>query len=406
VNITFQRLVDRFAGVPICFFLSLLERFRSFIFGPPHLSLPPSRILVILLSEMGSVVLAHPMLTKLRQQYAEASLHILMFSKNREVIELLGVLPTTHVISFSDSSLWDFTLGLARAIRTIRSLKFDVVIDCELFSRISSIISCLSGAPIRIGFHPHTQEGLYRGSFISRPVLYNPYHHISQQFLNMVSTIEAHGTPLAKNIAPETPAPPLLFFEQGELEQVRAKLLSDFPVLMDKKLVLIHPDGGALPCRAWPLEYFKTVCQSLLQGGYAVGLIGLQPARPLAVDILTYCDSPACINLVGYTKSIRHLLAIYNHAALLIANDGGPGQFAALTKLPTILFFGPETPTLYGPLSGNIHCMHRALSCSPCVTAYNHRNSPCDGDNQCLKQIMPEKVIRKAFDLLRQPMNT
>ena len=51
-------------------------------------------------------------------------------------------------------------------------------------------------------------------------------------------------------------------------------------------------------------------------------------------------------------------------------------------------------------LSRNSHCFHLGLPCSPCLTAYNHRTSPCDGDNQCLKQITPEQVIAKAREMI------
>ncbi|MEN6483473.1 MAG: glycosyltransferase family 9 protein, partial [Syntrophobacteraceae bacterium] len=98
--------------------------------------------------------------------------------------------------------------------------------------------------------------------------------------------------------------------------------------------------------------------------------------------------------------SVRHLLALFHRASLLITNDGGPGQFAALTPVPSIIFFGPETPLLYGPLTARAHCLHLQMSCSPCLTAYNHRLSACDGDNQCLRQIAPEEVLRLARELL------
>jgi ADP-heptose:LPS heptosyltransferase len=113
-----------------------------------------------------------------------------------------------------------------------------------------------------------------------------------------------------------------------------------------------------------------------------------------------HCQSEYCVNLAGYTKSVRHLLAIFHRASLLVTNDGGPGQFAALTPVPSLIFFGPETPQLYSSLSNNAHYFYSALSCSPCLTAYNHRSSPCDGDNQCLKQIMPEQVLAKAREVL------
>ena len=62
-----------------------------------------------------------------------------------------------------------------------------------------------------------------------------------------------------------------------------------------------------------------------------------------------------------------------------ITNDGGPGHFAA---------------------NSNAFSFYKPLSCSPCLTAYNHRNSPCDGDNICLKRISPEEVLVKAFEML------
>jgi ADP-heptose:LPS heptosyltransferase len=401
MNIKFQRTVDRIAGVPICLMLSWFERLRNFLFGSPVPSSQPRSILIILLSEMGSLVLAQPMFAKLKRQYPDASLYSLMFAKNREVMDLLGVMPPEHVIAINDTSLRNFVWDAFKALATMRSLKCDVVIDCELFSRVSSIFAYLSSAPIRVGFHPHTQEGLYRGTFITHPIMYNPYRHLSQQFLTMVMAIDSNGTPRAKAAAIELTPPPLLEFTKEELQQIGAKLHADFPALMGKKLILIYPDGGILPIRAWPLQYYKELCKALLQEGYAIALIGLPTAKPLAYQIAEHCMHPHCIDLIGYTKSIRHLLALFNLADLLITNDGGPGQFAALTRLRTLVFFGPETPALYSPLAPNIEYLYTALSCSPCLTAYNHRNSPCDGDNQCLKQITPKQVLNKARELLR-----
>ncbi len=400
MNIKFQRAVDRFAGVPICAMLSLVERVRIFLASkktPPV----PRKILVILLSEMGSLVLAQPMFVRLQKEYPDATLHALLFHKNREVLDLLQVIPQENVLTINDHSLFAFVVDSLRTIWCMRGLCFDVVIDCELFSRVSSIFSYLSGASLRVGFHRHTQEGLYRGSFINRPVLYNPYRHLSQQFMTMVAAIKSTSVPSDKRLSVAYSInPPALDFPPQELEQVIARLHADFLVLKGKKLVLVYPSGGILPIRAWPLENYSRICASLLQEGYAVAVIGLQQDKPHAQAILAHCQHPACLDLTGYTHSVRHLLAIFNHAVLLITNDGGPGQFAALTPIPSLVFFGPETPVLYSSLAKNSHCFYLGLPCSPCLTAYNHRASPCDGDNQCLKQITPEQVLAKAHEVL------
>jgi len=51
-------------------------------------------------------------------------------------------------------------------------------------------------------------------------------------------------------------------------------------------------------------------------------------------------------------------------------------------------------------MDANAVNFYLSLSCSPCLTAYNHRNSPCDGDNQCLKKIHPDQVLAKAMEIL------
>jgi ADP-heptose:LPS heptosyltransferase len=401
VNIQFQRTVDRLAGIPICAALSLAERVRRF-FTPAAAQRPPERILIVLLSEMGSLVLASPMFAELRRRYPGASLHMLMFAKNREVLDLQNVMPRENVITLNDKALGRFAADSLRAIWAMRRLKPDVVIDCELFSRVSSIFSYLSGAPVRVGFHPHNQEGLYRGSYINRPVQYSPYHHLSDQFLTLAAAIESRSFPLAKGITKKAP-PPHVPFSEEELRQVRQQLHRDFPVVAGRKLVLVYPGGGILPIRAWPADSYKQLSRALLSEGYAIGLIGLKEDKALAQDIVAHCEDPHCVDLTGYTTSVRHLLALFHQAALLVTNDGGPGQFAALTPLPTLVFFGPETPALYSPLAPNIHCLYQPLSCSPCLTAYNHRASACDGDNQCLKQITPAHVLAQARILLRCP---
>lgn len=392
-----QRRIDQAVGPMICRALSLFGKSRE----PAW---PPRRILVLLLSEMGSLVLGCSMFRRLREKYPQASIHALVFEKNREILNLLEVIPPENVMTLNDRSLGGLAGDSLAVIRTMRNLHFDVVIDCELFARVSSIFSRLSGAPVRAGFHPHTMEGLYRGDFINRPVLYNPYRHISEQFLALVDAIESPSVPKNKagdygGVPKEAPR---LRMQAGEREAMQRRLLDDFPVLAGKTLVLIYPSGGLLSIRAWPLGYFCQTAEGMVNRGYAVGVIGMPGDKALAKAVQEHCRSPLCIDLTGYTKTIRELLVIFHIASLLITNDGGPGQFAVMTPIRSILIFGPETPVLYGPNSPGAKVFFSGMACSPCLTAYNHRNSPCDGDNQCLKVIPPESVLACALEMLAE----
>jgi lipopolysaccharide heptosyltransferase II len=397
MKIETQRFIDHYAGTLLCRIFSLCYR----LFKKEPTAVEPQKILIILLSEMGALVLAHPMFERLKQKYPRAGLYVMLFEKNREVVELLGVVPPQNIIAIKDSSLLTFIKDTLGGLFRMRKLKFDTVIDCELFSRISSILAFLSGAAVRVGFHPHTQEGLYRGNFMNRPVPYNPYHHISRQFLTLVEAIDSVTHPRAKRQVPDQKLEiPAIKVGSQEIEDARQKLSAKAPELEGKKIVLIYPGGGLLPIRAWPLENYCTLAEKLLKREYGVGIIGLAQDKEIARVILSHTRSRRCVDLTGYTKTIRELMLIFHFSALLITNDGGPGHFAALTPIPAIIFYGPETPALYGPLGESARNIFLDFSCSPCVTAYNHRNSPCDGDNLCLKKISPDEVLAQALEIL------
>ncbi len=397
MRIDTQRKIDQILGTFICRVLS----FFYYPFANRADRTKADKILVILLSEMGSLVVSSRMFEYLKARYPKATLYLLTLERNKEVVDLLGHVPKGNLLTINDASLVKFCLDSLQTLRSLRKEGIDTAIDCELFSRISSLFSFLSGARTRVGFHRYTQEGLYRGNFINRKVLYNPYYHISKQFVTLVDAINSTTIPKVKTPATNyTDYLPKLKFREYDSNKMLDRLKKDYGYSTKKKMILIYPSGGLLSIRAWPKEYFVQVAKTFLKKGYAVGVIGLKPDRPLGELIIAQCNSADCMNLAGYTKTIKELLIILNIASLLITNDGGPGHFAALVRIPTITLFGPETPVLYGPLSPNAVNLFSQLNCSPCVTAYNHRNTPCDGDNVCLKLITPEDVIAKALELL------
>ena len=407
MNLQTQRFIDRWAGQLLCGAVSAWVRVSALVSGAPapQISATPKNILVILLSEMGSIVLAGPMFAQLRRQYPGAAIHVLQLKKNQEVSKLLQLTDVNHMHSLDDSSGGQLVRDILNVSLTLRRLRIDAVIDCELFSRVSALLSFSCGAPVRVGFTPHTQEGLYRGSFINHAIPYNPYQHISKQFLSLVDALDCAGSMPRNKAAPirEVPTDTELSvpFTVDELQAYRNKVENDHPVTQSRKLVLVYAGGGILPERAWPAAHYARVVKGLCAAGHAVGLIGLKDDAVLARELQSEVGHDACIDLTGYTKSIRELLMLMHASALLITNDGGPSHFATVTPIQTMVFFGPETGKLYGPLGKRTIILESGIACSPCLSAYNHRLTFCDGDNQCLKRIAPDPVLADALAFLQ-----
>jgi ADP-heptose:LPS heptosyltransferase len=95
--------------------------------------------------------------------------------------------------------------------------------------------------------------------------------------------------------------------------------------------------------------------------------------------------------LAGKT-TLPQLLVLYTLAELLITNDSGPAHFASMTPITVITLFGPETPLLFRALTPRAIPIWMQLPCSPCVNAYNNRQSPCR-DNICMKSITVDHVF-------------
>jgi ADP-heptose:LPS heptosyltransferase len=352
---------------------------------------------------MGALVLTRPMFDRLRERYPSATFYILCTEQNRQALDLVDVVSAEHVIVLRSGSFLALVRDSFQAVRRMRALRLDAVIDLELFARVSAILAGLSGAPILVGFHRFTQEGLYRGDFVNRPVLYNPYQHIAQQFVTLADAIESTDVPTAKRLVSTMPLrlPPCVL-QPGELDAARDALYRQHPSIAGRPLVFLCPGAGLLPIRAWPVESFSVVARQFIERGYAVAVIGVAADRGLAQTIQRACDPTTCIDLTGYTKTMREVAVLLHLGVLLITNDGGTGHVASLTPISSVVLFGPETPVLYGTLSPRAVNLHKPLSCSPCLTAYNHRRSPCDGNNVCLKSIAPEEVIAVGNDLIRR----
>jgi ADP-heptose:LPS heptosyltransferase len=119
-------------------------------------------------------------------------------------------------------------------------------------------------------------------------------------------------------------------------------------------------------------------------------ITGVASEKPDAQTICAQLGSPRALDLTGQT-TMTELLHLFDLAQVLVTNDSGPAHFAALTRIHAVVFFGPEIPDRYRPLTTNADVIHTGYSCSPCIGPLNQRRSPCN-DNVCLKSINIEEI--------------
>jgi ADP-heptose:LPS heptosyltransferase len=410
MNVSTMRRIDRFAGVPLTFFLTLCLRIKR-LFLPEKKEFPAEvrNILMIELSEMGSLVLLSPLIDKTRKAYPRANIYFITFERISPALHVLQMVDREKILTLRTGGLPVFLLDLAHTIKRMMFIPFDITFDLELFSRISSLLSFFSGARVKVGFDNFLAEGLYRGHFLTHPVTYNPHQHITRNFLGMFYALQEQrgDIPHSKRaIGDDELAIPAIPIEQDAVERFRARFYAAYPAVKGlRKLVVLNPNSSqVMPLRRWPLESFFELARKLLEipdlGILITGGPDEKEDADMAAILTRRLANPRVANLAGFT-TMEELIHLYRISDVLVSNDSGPAHFAALARTRTVTLFGPESPELYGSLNPNAHNFYKHLQCSPCSTAYNQRSSPCK-NNVCMQSITVTEVHEKVVEMLGQ----
>lgn len=398
-----MRRIDHLAGVPLCFLVTLFTKLLSvFNFSKPN---HVKNVLLIELSEMGSAILVDPAMRKLKDK--GASLYFVIFKKNAPSLYLLGTVPKENIFTIREDSLVSLIIDTLSFFLWTRKNKIDTVIDLELFSRFTALLTGLSGATRRIGYHAFHNEGLYRGSLLTHEVAYNSHMHISKNFIALVNAAYAdkNEIPYSKTVINDDEIvlakANVSDSDKNKMQQYVQNLYPDY----DKnkhRIVLINPNASELLIqRRWMPEKYIELMQKILKDydDVLILITGAPNEKEEAEGLKENVNHERCINFAGQVK-LSELPALYSVSHMMLTNDSGPGHFSAITDLKTYVIFGPETPKLYGSL-GNSTAIYAGLACSPCVSASNHRKTPCT-DNVCLKVINVEQV----YNTIRPTLET
>jgi ADP-heptose:LPS heptosyltransferase len=399
-----MRRVDYWLGVPICFGLTVISKIASALSRGRPRSGPPRNVLFIELAEMGSTVLACPAVHRLRSSYPGCRVFFLLFRHIDESVKVLNHALDAQVMTIDATSVRTIVRDILTFLIEARRKQIDTVINLEMFARFSTILSYLSGAPTRVGFHAFTQRGLYTGDLLTHKVIYNPHLHTWQSMVALVKALEAPTIelPLGKFPASDRDecVVPRITSDLASQQRLQNLLTADAPALVGKRLIAVNPNASTLiSIRKWPLDRYATLVARLLDDPRnACVITGLASEQDDARFILNRVKSDRLVDLTGKT-SLRDLLDLFNLADVFVTNDSGPAHFAALTDIHVVVFFGPETPHLYKPLTDRCTVMYSDYACSPCVSAFNQRRSVCT-NNRCLTHIAVETVHATIQEIL------
>ena len=383
MKISAMRAIDRYVGVFLCWVVGLPLYLASRQKEP--LPGEPKRILVIKFFGLGSIVLATPALSALRERYPAAQIEFLSFEGNRELLERYSIVDAVHIVR--TSSARKFLRDTYSVVRTLRGRRFDVVFDFEFFSKYSTLISTLTRSRHRIGF---SLPARWRALHLTQQVPIRKDEHVAYSFSRQVALLRGeHAIP--RIAAPRTDRSDTL------------SLVEKLP-LNGRPVIAVNVNAGETFIeRRWPGERFASLLASIAdEVPHDFYFIGLAHERELIDRVIAQSGiQRRCYDVAGML-SVGELCEFFRRCDLLISNDSGPVHLAAALGLRTVALFGPETPSFYGPLSTSAITVAKPIPCSPCMNVYAAKTFQCPYDAACMKAITVDDVKLAVEEILQK----
>ncbi len=359
------RLLDRYAGAAFLVLAGLGRRRRV----PP---VAPRRVAVSVLGAIGDTLLASAAVLDLRQAFPDASFTLVASVSNRAIASLLPMFDNVITVPVNRPD---------RAARLLRARRFDLMIDCNSWVRISAIHAVFAGC-YTVGFRT---SGQARHFAYDAVVDHSPDRHAIDNFRALLRPLNIESTSRPQVVL--TPD-----------DSIAAAPYSSVPGTIGT--VVFHPvaGGGRGAMREWPDAYWVQLAGELRRLGYAIVISGgpADAARASGLVALA-ARSNVDIQSAAGMLSFPQLAALLSQAAGVVSVNTGVMHLAAAAGARLVALNGPSNVKRWGPLSDHaINLCPEGFEHGYLYLGYEY---PRDAPN-CMVGIRPGAV----FDALRSVM--
>ena len=316
------------------------------------------RILVVAPNWIGDLLMAQPLLARLREKAPSARIEVLapawvapVARRMPEVAEVIEV-PFRHR-RLHLRARWQ--LG-----RSLRARRYDHAIVLPNTWK-SALVPFFADIPLRGGYVGESRYGLLNLLYRKQPLPMN---------LHYARLADVPG------IEPALPLPqPRLQVPPEEVETARTQFG------LPQRYVALCPGAEYGPAKRWP--YFAALAAKLDLEKVILG----SPADAEAAEDI------GGTNLVGKT-SLDDAVRLIAGAAFVVSNDSGLMHIAAALGRPQVALFGSSSPQHTPPQSAAARVLWLQLECSPCF----QRECPL-GHFRCMREIGVARVLEQIQNL-------
>ncbi|MCA9484779.1 MAG: lipopolysaccharide heptosyltransferase II [Nitrospina sp.] len=342
-------------------------------------------LLVWMPNWLGDVVFALPTLQALRKQYPEARLTVVA---RPPVSEILPCHPDIDCVIPIPTEIGKRALAQMRFAFSLRKYHFDLAVILPNSLR-SAWLTLLSGAPRRIGYETDGRNFLLTDPL---PVVKESRSiHGSDYFAGIVKPL---GIETVDKTYPQLLTPDAI----GKQRELLKRMGAD----PSRNLVIAVAPGASKPEKRWQTERFGILCQKLVKDKDAkILLFGSGGERELLDEVRRFCPGKSAFLLAGLNLQV--VAGLLGNCRLLVANDSGLMNFAAMIDTPVVGIFGPGHPKTTDPpiAPERKELVTLNFECSPCRHRFFKECEPSPNKKPfCLEDITVTQVARAVDALL------
>lgn len=334
------------------------------------------KILVVGPSWVGDMVMSQSLYTLLLHTRPGAIIDVLAPAWSQPILKRMPEVNRSLSMPVGHGEL-----GLGKRWRIARELSTAAYDQAILLpnSLKSALIPFLARIPRRTGWVGEQRYGLL-----------NDIRRLDAgRYPLMVQRFAALG--LAPNQAiPEPLSGPAL---QVDLQSAHASA-SRMQLSLDKPLLALCPGAEFGGAKCWPALHYAQLADVYAKQGWTVVIFGSANDTAVAKSVLASSHRPdAIVDLTGKT-SLDEAVDLLSLAHAVVSNDSGLMHIAAALGVPTVVVYGPTSPTFTPPLSNRAIVLASDIDCAPCF----QRECPL-GHHECMSQ-MPVQRVADALDEL------
>ena len=360
------RFFDRYFGIPLVLFLALFTRRKRRI---PIENI--RNILFIKLAAIGDAILLIPTLRKIKSSFPGAKLTFMCSEVNRSIVEKIPYID--EIINCEVHSFLKQPLNFFRFIKSLRKVKYDIVIDAGQWERINSLIVTFTKRAYSIGFKT---KGQWKHVVNDAIVEHSRTKHELENFMDLLiplGIVPVDGSYHFDELQLE-------FFLKPEHRAFRDNFWKVHG-LEDKTVICFHPGCGenGKP-REWDINNYILLGKKLEEydENIRILLTGTKFERHFSDKIHT--DLPnVTINMAG-DCTLEQSASLIERAKLMVCSNTGILHISACVGTPTIGLHGPTNPVKWGAYNKFAVTIQSDKFCSPCLYLghdYGCKNPTC-----------------------------